>query len=437
MADTPTDSPPPISGSIVVSASAAARTSRATAGIGVSYWQWSPSWGALISGTETQVAALKPMVIRIGGYNNDANTPDTFDNVQIDKAVTYARAIGAEPILQVPVLAADSTGKPASADTAAAMVTYANVTANYGIKYVSVGNEPDLYPDASGSTKGIAGYTAVAFCTTLSTYVAAMKAVDPTIKILGPELSWKYQSGANDWLTTILQTCGSSIDVVTVHRYPIDPAQTTVAAAAADAANLQSTIAHLRAIMQQAGVGDKPLAITEANITWDGDPAKTTMPASPGTVPAGLWAADTFGMGIQNGLWAMIYWSTREGWTLGLFPSAGMTPRPAYWALELYAEHFGPTLISATSTAAGVRVYASRNQADDGTQTIVVNWNASPAILTFQVDGLAQAPAVATFTVPALAFAAVEIPDVGPASAVGYGETERQAGQSPQPIVGQ
>jgi hypothetical protein len=240
------DLPPPISGTVLVSAAAASRTSRATSGIGVSYWQWSPTWGNLIAGTEAQVAALKPMVIRIGGYNNDANTPDNFDNAQIDKAVAYARAIGAEPILQVPLLAADSKGTAPTPENAAAMVTYANVTAKYGIKYFSVGNEPDLYPDATGSTKGIAGYTASAFCTSLSAYVAAMKAADPTIKILGPELSWKYQSGANDWLTTILQTCGASIDIVTVHRYPIDPAKTTVAAAAADATSLNGTIAHLR-----------------------------------------------------------------------------------------------------------------------------------------------------------------------------------------------
>lgn len=436
-ADTLPDLPPPITGSVVVSAAATSRTPRATSGIGASYWQWSPTWGALIFGTETQVAALKPMVMRIGGYNNDVNTPDIFDNAQMDKAVAYARAIGADPILQVPLLAADPTGKAATADTAAAMVTYANVTAKYGIKYVSIGNEPDLYPDASGSSKGIPGYTAAAFCASLTTYVAAIKAVDPTIKILGPELSWKYQSGTNDWLTTILQTCGDSIDIVTVHRYPIDPAKTTVAAAAADAANLKATITHLRAIMQQAGVGDKPLAITEANITWNGDPANPVLPASPGTVPAGLWAADTFGMGIQNGLWTMIYWSTREGWTLGMFPSSGMKAQPSYWALSLYADHFGPTLLPATSTADGVRVYASRNQADSGTQLVVVNWNQAAAILTFQVDGLAQAPAAATFTLPALAFAAIEIPDVGAASAVGYSESEHRAGQSPQAIVGQ
>ena len=132
----------------------------------------------------------------------------------------------------------------------------------------------------------------------------------------------------------------------------------------------------------------------------------------------------------------MLYWSTREGWTLSLFPSSGMTPRPSYWALDLFANHFGPTLLSVTSTPDGVRVYASRNQADDATQLVVVNWNQASAILTFQIEGLANAPTAATFALPAVSFAAIQIPDVGAASAVGYGESQRQAGQAPQPLAG-
>lgn len=42
-------------------------------------------------------------------------------------AVAYARAIGAEPLIQVPLLA-DIDGSPPTAASAAAMVTYANVT---------------------------------------------------------------------------------------------------------------------------------------------------------------------------------------------------------------------------------------------------------------------------------------------------------------------
>ncbi len=144
---------------------------------------WTPSFGNDLPGTEALVAAITPTYLRVGGYNNDANTPDTFDDAQLDAMVAYARAIGAEPILQVPHLAADSTGAPATAANAAAMVTYANVTKSYGIKYFSIGNEPDLYDSAglpADSTKpAIPNYTPDQYCASVTAYVAAMKAVDP------------------------------------------------------------------------------------------------------------------------------------------------------------------------------------------------------------------------------------------------------------------
>src|SRR5262245_42188772 len=60
------------------------------------YWTWAPTWGAPVVGTEALIAALKPPLIRIGCYNNDANIPDEFDHAEIDKAAAYARATGAD-----------------------------------------------------------------------------------------------------------------------------------------------------------------------------------------------------------------------------------------------------------------------------------------------------------------------------------------------------
>jgi hypothetical protein len=455
---------PSISGTVGISA--APQTVRTTTGLGTSYWSWSPTYGNRVAGTEDQIRRLKPFVMRVGGYNNDTNFPDKFDDTKLDAAVAYAQAIGADMILQVPLLAARrassdagagadvgadadagaeadagsdadagaSAGAPGGPAIAAAMVQYANVTKGYGVKYFSIGNEPDLYPDATGATIGIAGYTPEAYCADVTNYVAAMKAVDGTIQIVGPDLSWKYQGGANDWLTTILQTCGSLFDIVSIHRYPLAPGKTTIAAASVDASALRGVIARVQSILQATGNPGKPLAITEANITYDGTPSKSTLPASPGTVPAGLWAADTFGVGLESGLWATVFWSIREGWTLGLLASADGKEQPAYWALDLYAEHFGPTLISVGLSPADVSAHASRNQSNDGTQVIVVNWNDIPAILTFNVDGLATAPTPPTFTLPALSVAAVDIPDTGKASALVYGETQHKANLPPQPL---
>jgi hypothetical protein len=462
---------PTVSGTVAISA--APQTVRTNNGLGTSYWLWPPTWGNLIAGTEDQVHKLAPFVMRVGGSNNDTNLPDKFDNAQMDTAMTYLRAIGADMILQVPLLAARRTnadagvgvdaetdassdvdadassdggsdadagpgaiaGAPNGPAMAAAMVQYANVTMGYGVKYFSIGNEPDLYATATGSS-GIPGYTPADYCADVTNYVAAMKAVDPTIKIVGPDLSWKYQSGANDWLTPILQTCGSLFDIVAIHRYPLAPTATTVAAAAADASALKGMIAHLQSILQATGNTGKPLAITECNITWDGNPTNKLLPASPGTVPAGLWAADAFGVGLESGLWATVFWSTRESWTLGLFANRPGTPKPqpAYWALDLYTEHFGTTLLSVSSTPSKVNAYASRNQDDDRTQIIAVNWNDVPAVLTFKVDDPATNAKTPTFTLPALSVAAIEIPDTGAASALVYGETQHQADLPPQPL---
>jgi hypothetical protein len=130
----------------------------------------------------------------------------------------------------------------------------------------------------------------------------------------------------------------------------------------------------------------------------------------------------------------MVYWSTREGWTLGLFPSGGGEPRPSYWALDLFASQFGPTLLTVTSMPSGVRAYASRNQADTATQVIVVNWNRAVANLSFEVGGLDASTAVAAFALPALSVAAIEIPDVGAATALTYGEAQYQARLPPQAL---
>ena len=256
--------------------------------LGASYWQWAPTYGSLVAGTEAQVLALAPVVLRVGGSNNDTNTPDVFDDTEMDVATTYAQAIGAQMILQVPVLATNNTdaGSAAGPAIAAAMVQYANVTKAYGVKYFSIGNEPDLYATGTGSA-GIPNYTPQDYCATATDYVAAMKAIDGTIEIVGPDLSWKYQTGDNDWLTPILTTCGSLFDIVSIHRYPIDPTQTTVANAAADAPALRGTIGHVQTILQATGNGTSRSRSPSATSPGTARRRRASCPRLPARFPPG------------------------------------------------------------------------------------------------------------------------------------------------------
>ena len=420
-----------------ITISAAAPVPRVTS-LSVNYWMWPAAYADDVSGTEQAVAPLMPSLLRVGGYNNDANVPTPFDEAQFERALAYAEAVGAEPLVQVPLLA-DVDGKEPTAATAAGMVEYANVTQGYAVRYFSLGNEPDLYATQGSlrnmSEPAIPGYTPAAYCAKAREFADAMRAVDPSIQIVGPDLSWHYVAG-NDWLTPILQTCGDVFDIVSFHRYPFSSEAATLGAAEPDATAFAGTIAHVRGLMQATGQGDKPLALTEMNIVYNATTCQQT--ASPRTTGSALWLADAAGTAIEQRLFTSAVWdiSDDDGYALGLLgPAPAHTPRPAYYAYLLFAEHFGQTLVDVLSTPPRVHAYASRNAAGTATEVIAVNWSTSSVPLAVEVSSLPKTPAPAAFTLPALSVTAIEVPDHGTATALTYGETERVAKSGPTPLM--
>jgi hypothetical protein len=417
--------------------SAGAPTPRVTS-LAANYWMWPAAYADDVSGTEQAMAALAPALLRVGGYNNDANVPMPFDDAELDRAVSYAHAIGAEPLLQVPLLA-DVDGKAPNATTAADMVTYANITQGYGVKYFSIGNEPDLYATQGALTNmsdpAIPGYTPEAYCVTARANAAAMKAVDPTLQIVGPDLSWHYVAG-NDWLTPILLSCGDVFDIVAIHRYPFSSDAATLEAAEPDAAAFAGVVSHVRGLMQATGQADKPLALTEMNVVYNATLCQRT--ASPRTTGSALWLADAFGTAIEQGLFTTAVWdiSDDDGYALGLLgPAPAHTPRPEYYAYSLFTDHFGPTHVDVIQTPPHIHAYATRNAAANATDIIAVNFSTASAPLAVEVTGLKKAPPLAGFTLPALSITAIEVPDRGAARAWTYGEAERSAQGGPDVLT--
>ena len=121
---------PPLTGTIKLSAVTPVPV--APTAFGVNYWSWAKADNPNLDQTQSAVSALHVNIMRIGGANNDSNSP-AFGVDQLELAVNYAKAIGADILWQIP-LVADIDGIVPTADTAAAMVTLANVTNNYGIK---------------------------------------------------------------------------------------------------------------------------------------------------------------------------------------------------------------------------------------------------------------------------------------------------------------
>jgi hypothetical protein len=411
---------------------------------GQNYWCWN-GYGNHVAPIQPLVKSLGLQLLRAGGYNNDAEKStgvygsDPFGHAQIDAFVAYAREVGAEPVLQVPLIdnykRHGGTADPADA---AAMVTYVNVTRGYGVKYWEIGNEPDLYPDLNNGVRDLPGYTVQRFIADYKAFAAAMKAADPTIQLLGPELAWKYhpnqpKGSANDWLTPFLRECKGVYDVIAIHRYPFRADQCTVDAAMNDVGRYEDFVRKAQALIAEEAPGT-PFAITEANITWDGDPKHSTYPASTPTIYAGLWLADNLAASRELGLWGQAYWSLSEGWTLGFVDAETRQPRPEYHAFRLVREHLGRTALAAAAPA-GFSAYAARSPGDDATVVMALNKHGTDDPVTFTFSNVSGAPAAGfTATLPAYSITVLTFPDGGGAPGVlRYAGTEVDAGQGPRP----
>ncbi len=387
---------------------------------GQNYWDWA-DWSRNgvtgLTGTEGLVGALRLDVLRAGGINNDANSPP-FDAAQIDRYVAYCRAVGAEPILQVPVLANPVDGGATSARTAADMVTYANVTKGYAIQYWEIGNEPDNYDLAFDAGVPL---TAPEYCATFAAYASAMRAANaaaagaPPLRFVGPDLAWKYVAG-HDWLTPFLDGCKNDVDVVSIHRYPFSGAQLTTGAALSDDAKFRTDIAAVRAIVQVHARVGTPLAVTESNVSYDYAPAKyadAAVATEPGTFNAALWTADALGVALENGLWSFALWNLGEragGSVLGFMVNA--QPIPQYYAMQLFTTNLRGDVVVPVGVPVGLSVYASHDSTLAATAAVVVNKTPSARTLTLVPEGGRPQ----SFDFPPASISVVRLPDAAAAA---------------------
>jgi alpha-N-arabinofuranosidase len=130
--------------------------------------------------------------------------------------ITFARSVGAEPSITVNV-----EGRGATVEEAAAWVEYCNgpSTSTYGamrardghpdpykVRYWEIGNE--IWGD------WVRGHSdAETYAANLTRYVAAMRAVDPSIEVIAV--------GDNDmaWNRTVLQRAGEHFEYLAIHHY--------------------------------------------------------------------------------------------------------------------------------------------------------------------------------------------------------------------------
>ncbi|NUM44546.1 MAG: hypothetical protein HUU38_07545 [Anaerolineales bacterium] len=302
---------------------------------------------------------------------------------QIDQLIAFAGQAGAMPTISVRLL----DGLP---ETAADLVRYTNLEKKYGVEYWSIGNEPSIYTQLGQATYD---YTTENLNRDWRAIAEAMKAVDPTIKLMGPEIhQWNdslettpKDSAGRDYMIEFLKANGDLLDVVTVHRYPMHSPSNgpvTVQQLRENTRKWAGEIAYLRSVMREILGKELPIAITELN----SDPSSAQLQeVSPDTFYNAIWYADVLGQLMDADVFMVNQWVLSQRSTgLGLFQ--GTAVRPSYYVFPLY-KNFGSEQVYAASGVADVDIFAAKRE--DGALTLmVINLLDVEQSLPLQVEGL-------------------------------------------------
>ncbi len=323
-------------------------------------------------------------LIRLGGISNNDKTPSVETHA---RWIDSIRSIGAEPLVQV-----SSIDPPA---TAANLVKALNIDRKYGIKFWSIGNEPTCVTKTDGTiTARIAA--------NVKERALAMKAVDPTIKILfGDECYWKPDlygpliGGAND-VTGDGMIAGKNVryvDGVTFHTYPLPGSSKTDVYTRNDVvfgatANVRGQFQNCRKAADAAdaahgrtGADKLSISLTEFNVTYWNSSDNTPAGVGVRSFVAGQFVAEVFGMGLEYGALTVAPWSMLEsggdgrGGDLGLFDgTGGIVPRPAYHHIKMIADNMAGDFLGVTVEKADlVRAFGTQN--GDEAAVLILNEN--------------------------------------------------------------
>lgn len=376
---------------------------------GQNYWNWVEDWGGKVQQTEDQVQYLGVQLLRAGGINNDTNNwdskdprPHPFDNSQIDRFIAFTNAIHAKPLFQIPMVAMMDGEEPKS-ESIISLIRYLNDQKKYGVEYFSIGNEPDSYVDMKLRPTS---YTINDYCTNFIIFSETIKKIYPNAKIIGPDLAWKYQDGQNDWFSPFLKACGSKIDIASIHYYGIDPREITEKATFTNAIKFRRQIKSLRQKMKNAGFENIPLAITEANLAWDikGIPKSNY---GPGTFYNALWIADVIGVGLEEKLFNISFWSLSQSDSgLGFYDD--IKPRPTALIYRLMHDHFSSEILNVSGASQNVSVYAGRGNDKSILNILLINKNYCKVRINFTFSAI-QVSRISTITIDPISLTIMEI----------------------------
>lgn len=289
-----------------------------------------------------------------GGNWGDRNDMDEWN---LDQYIALCRQFGAEPYIHVRL-------RDGTAEKAAEVVRLMNVEKGYGVRYWSIGNEPNLFGD---------GYETEQFNREWREWALAMRAVDANIILIGPEINQfipfadePYEQELERWMVEFLEANGDLVDIVSFHRYPF-PQGVNAGPPSLDDLRASSTIwddtlPYLRALIREHTGRDLPVAVTEANSSWAASSGgETTLDSHYNAI----WWGDSLGRLIRGGAFMVNQFAIAGDFGL----MGNYEVRPIYNVYLMY-KHFGSEQVFASSADELVSIFAALR--DDGALTVML-----------------------------------------------------------------
>ncbi|MCV9387411.1 carbohydrate-binding protein [Reichenbachiella ulvae] len=304
--------------------------------------------------------------IRIGGNGFNDNMPS---NATLLSWIKKIRAIGAEPIVQV--------SQHQSAAVAAGVVKYLNVDMSAEIapiKYWNIGNEPWLEANRP-NTSEVAPLVEAYF----KPIAEAMKEVDPTIKIYGPDFAYYIEDAINDLFGGANDIAGKIpgkdyyyCDGISWHRYPQDE---NINLAYEGIEDFKTSIVKCKAKVDAINAsynrtGDDALQWGIGEYNAKGGPQVHTW--ENGQMFGGVLGLCMKYEATYAATWSMFEnGGSRTGTDFSFIDGANMTPRSSYRHMEFVAKYFTGNYLEGTTSHDDIIVYG----AQEGSRTSVMIMN--------------------------------------------------------------
>lgn len=313
-----------------------------------------------------EVAVSGATVVRFGGITPDKNRPTDYQYI---KMIDSVRSKGMEPILQVPFKNWRYT-----AQQVADIVYYINITRSRNVKFWIIGNEPDLGYSFTTSSQ-IAAY--------IKPFSSAMKAVDPTIKIIGPECAW-YNQGILNGLTTpngpdditgINPAGNYYVDYLSFHFYPFNGSQTrSQVISKLTSPNsfqdnlilLNQRLANCNSVHNRTGTNALRSAVTECNVSWQNSTSDNLYGNGVNSFIGGQFVAEMMGIAMKQQVSMLNIWSVIEGNStvnnIGYLDPSTSNRKPLFYHFKLLADNFSGSYANGVSSNTLIKTFGCKNQ---------------------------------------------------------------------------